>query len=165
MLREIDEQLQGANPDVVVAPVGVGSFAQAVVTHAKGPGRKTRVLTVEPETAACLNESLKQGQAWSIKTAPTIMTGMDCGTVSSIAWPMLKAGADASVTVSDYQAHTATEYLRACGVDAGPCGGATVAAVRGLTQKQNESLGICEHSTIVLLCTEGARSYSISSAE
>lgn len=62
MMREIDDQLDGRTPDLVVTPVGVGSLAQAVVVHFKAEGRSTAVLTVEPDTAACLWKSLKKGE-------------------------------------------------------------------------------------------------------
>ena len=58
MLAEVDSQL-GVAPDLVVVPVGVGSLAEAVVRHYRGPdGPRSRVLAVEPDTAACLLASL-----------------------------------------------------------------------------------------------------------
>ena len=43
----------GPDPDLIVVPVGVGSLAQAVVTHYRRPGRRRpRVLSGEPDTAA-----------------------------------------------------------------------------------------------------------------
>lgn len=160
MLHEIDEQLgAGHTKDLVVAPVGVGSFAQAVVSHYKAPGRETRVLAVEPDTAACLWKSLKCGVLTPTNTTHTIMSGLDCGTVSSTAWPLLKAGVDASVTISDFEAHTSKEFLGLQGISAGPCGAAGLAALRRLSSEDMLALGLGKSSTVVLLCTEGSRVY------
>ncbi|PSN68578.1 acetylornithine deacetylase [Corynespora cassiicola Philippines] len=162
MMREIDEQLE-QTADLVVAPVGVGSFAQAVVTHYKRQGRGTKVLAVEPDTAACLWKSLTRGseKPASTNTTHTIMTGLDCGSVSDLAWPILKAGVDASATISDFEAHTAREYLQSQGVSAGPCGAAGLAALRRLTPSERQALQLGDASTVVLICTEGQREYNI----
>lgn len=162
MLNEVDEQLGDQKPNLAIAPVGVGSFAQSVVSHYKSPGRTpSSVLTVEPDTAACLYKSLRKGEPVAIDTTFTIMTGLDCGTVSSNAWPILKAGVDASVTVSDYEAHEAREILASQGIDAGPCGSASLAALRRLTSSDKQAIGLDEASVVVLFCTEGSREYPV----
>ena len=163
MMGEIDEQLNGVSPDLVVAPVGVGSFAQAVVSHFKSPAKgATRVMTVEADTAPCLHHSLKHGSSVSLPfTVPTIMAGLDCGTVSTNAWPVLRAGVDASSAVSDFESHEACEILRSAGIEAGPCGAAPLAALRRLTPSDKEALGLGPSSVVVLLCTEGRKEYTI----
>ena len=101
LLDEIDDQLGGA-PDLVAVPVGVGSLAEAVVRHYRRPAAaRPSVLSVEPDTAACLLASLTAAQATTVVTAATVMAGLNCGTVSSSAWPVLRAGCDAAVAVSD----------------------------------------------------------------
>lgn len=157
LLREIDEQLGSDGADLVVAPVGVGSFAQAVTAHTKAPGRTSKVLVVEPDTAACLWKSLSEGQITPIETTYTTMAGLDCGTVSTIAWPLLQHGVDASATVSDYESQQAVRYLESLGVSAGPCGAASLAALRRLSPDDQAALGLDKDSTVVLLCTEGPR--------
>jgi threonine dehydratase len=159
MLREIDEQLDMTSHKILVSPVGVGSLAQAVVSYCKTAGRNSTVLAVEPHQAACLWESLQAGQSMTIETGSTIMCGMNCGTVSTAAWPILKAGLDASVTISDAEAHDALVYLKSMGVLAGPCGGATLAALRYVTLKDPEALSLTPDSKVVLICSEGAREY------
>ena len=152
MMAEIDEQLpENIKPDVVVTPVGVGSLAQSVVSHFKRSGTSTIILAVEPDTAACFYQSTQQGDIVPIHTSPTIMSGLDCGTVSTIAWSLLKSGMDATLTISDYEAHTAALDLQALGVDAGPCGSASLAALRRLTAADREQLGLNDESVVVLL--------------
>lgn len=161
MMREIDSQLVDTPPSLVVAPVGVGSFAQAVVSHFKRPGSRTAVMAVEPDTAACLHKSLRKGEPVEVQTYGTIMAGLDCGTPSPMAWPILRAGVDASVTVSDYEAHRATEYLEARGVFPGTCAAAPLAAIRRLKESDKASLGLGSDSVVVLLCTEGTKPYAV----
>jgi threonine dehydratase len=164
MMREIDEQLGDQKADLVIAPVGVGSLAQSVVSHYKAPRQNSKVLVVEPDTAACLYKSLTKGEPVALETTgPTIMEGLDCGTVSSNAWPVLQAGIDASLTVSDYEAHEACGLLQSLGVSAGPCGAASLAALRRLTSLDKEALELDKSSVVVLLCTEGCREYNVPS--
>ncbi|KAM0550598.1 hypothetical protein ACHAPJ_008856 [Fusarium lateritium] len=161
MMREIDSQLGSAKADFVIAPVGVGSFAQSVVSHFKREGTSTSMLTVEPDTAACLWKSLEKGEFTEIPTTGTIMAGLNCGTPSTIAWELLKNGVGASLTISDFEAHESALYLQSQGVNAGPCGGSGVAALRRLTPSDKKTLGLDEKSTVVLFCTERNRDYEI----
>ncbi|OJD20686.1 hypothetical protein ACJ73_07980 [Blastomyces percursus] len=159
MLHEIDSQLaeEHVKPTMVVTPVGVGSLAQAVVSHFKSPGHQRTIMAVEPDTAACLHKSLRLGKCVPLDTSRTVMNGLDCGTVSSTAWPVLQAGVDVSMTISDFEAHQAVRYLESQNVRAGPCGAAGVAALRRL-----DSFRPLDPSTVaVLLCTEGPRPYAI----
>jgi threonine dehydratase len=164
VLREVDAQLPAQHtPTHILTPVGVGSLAQAVVTHYASPTNPSRptIIAVEPDTAACLHNALTTGMSTAIETQPTILAGLNCGTVSLTAWPLLRAAVSVAVTVSDHEAHTACTYLYSQNVDAGPCGGATVAALRRLvlSSADRHAAGLDEHSVLVLLCTEGARAY------
>ena len=161
-MLEIDSQISEATgmvvPDLLVVPVGVGSLAQAVVAHYKYKPDPPRVLTVEPDTAACLKTSLEMGRETTIETGNTNMCGMNCGTVSSLAWPYLKDGVDASITVSDEQAEAALMMLMEMGIKTGPCSAGTLAALLKACEKTGrERLGLHEESCIVLFGTEGPR--------
>lgn len=160
-MREVDKQLGSSTADFVFAPVGVGSFAQAVTSHFKRQGTSTSVVTVEPDTAACLWKSFERGEFTTIPTSGTIMAGLNCGVPSTIAWDVLKDGVDASVTVSDFESHQAALYLQSQGVEAGPCGAASLAALRRLTPSDKQTLGLDDKSVIVLFCTERNRDYDI----
>ncbi|KAL3424909.1 hypothetical protein PVAG01_04190 [Phlyctema vagabunda] len=161
LLYEIDEQLEGNHPDLIVAPAGCGSFAQAVVRHSKQPGHGTRVFTVETDGAPCIWRSLRSGSLQTTDTNDTIMYGMNCGEVSQIAWPILKEGVDASALITDLESHTAVKTLHALGVRAGPCGGATLAALQQLSSEEKEQLKLTQDSVVVIICTEGQRDYHI----
>ena len=157
LLEEVDDTL-GRAPDLVVVPVGVGSLAQAVVTYYRAPGRiGTRVLSVEPDSAACVLTSLSTGREASVPTEDTVMAGLNCGTVSSLAWPVLRDGCDAAVTVSDAEALRASQDLDALGVSSGPCGAAPLAGVRAALHdaRRRAELDLPEDAVVVLLSTEG----------
>jgi diaminopropionate ammonia-lyase len=157
LLREIDDQLGGA-PDMVAVPVGVGSLAEAVVRHHRRPGAPHPVvLSVEPDTAACLLASLCAGAPVSVSTAATVMAGLNCGTVSSTAWPVLRDGCDAAVAVADEATLRAVADLGGLGISSGPSGAATLAGARAAlsTPERRTAIGLPDDATIVLLSTEG----------
>lgn len=89
------------------------------------------------------------------------MSGLNCGTVSSIAWPLLKNGVDAAVSISDAIADKAVSKLRNLGLDVGPCGAATYAAIQNASKYRNVVGSLDENSVVVLFCTEGRREYKI----
>ena len=160
MLTEVDQQLKplyGQGPDLLIVPIGVGSLAHAVVGHYKQKGRRTMILAVEPDTAACLKSSLESGQITTIETGDTSMCGMNCGTVSYTAWPHLRSGIDACITVTDSEAANAGEQLRNYGVNVGPCGAAALAAISKVCEQHKEELNLSKNSIVVLLATEGPR--------
>ena len=104
LLEEVDAQLEEP-PDLVAVPAGVGSLAEAVVRHYRRPdAAHPSVLSVEPDTAACVLASLTADRPVTVSTAATVMAGLNCGTISSSAWPVLRAGCDAAVAVSDDEA-------------------------------------------------------------
>jgi diaminopropionate ammonia-lyase len=157
LLDEVDTQL-GRAPDLVAVPVGVGSLAEAVVRHYRRPGAAhPGVLSVEPDTAACVLTSLAAARATTVATAATVMAGLNCGTVSHSAWPVLHAGCDAAVAVSDQDALRAVADLGRLGVSSGPSGAATLAGARAaLTEPgRRDALGLDDDAVVVLLSTEG----------
>lgn len=160
MLAEVDDQLAdsgSAPPTLVVVPAGVGSFAQAVITHYRRDGHRPAVLAVEPEVAASVTAALDAGRVVPVETGETIMTGLNCGTVSEVAWPALRQGLDAAVTVSDAESLDAVHALADLGVDSGPCGAATLAAARRVlaSPEHRAELALPADAVVVLLSTEG----------
>jgi diaminopropionate ammonia-lyase len=157
LLDEVDAQLGGA-PDLVAVPVGVGSLAEAVVRYYRRSGAAhPSVLSVEPDTAACVLASLTAARATTVATAATVMAGLNCGTVSRSAWPVLRAGCDAAVAVNDKDALRAVADLGRVGVCSGPSGAAALAGARAaLTEPGRRSaLGLDDDAVVVLLSTEG----------
>ena len=187
LFAELDSQLAATGagaPALVAVPVGVGSLAQAAVAHyrahggqsgvtaegwlgrgqdsaPKQPSSFTAVLSVEPDTAACLLASLRAGRPTTISTANTIMAGLNCGTISSIAWPCFSSGLDAAVAVTDDAARRAAADLAAVGISSGPSGASSLAGARaaltgpGGTDRR-AAIAVNSASVIVLLSTEAA---------
>jgi len=170
MLTETDAQLKSMSlPPLThaIAAVGVGSWAQAVTMHYKSSAlpQTATVITVEPDTAASLLASLEAGKITPISTGHTICNGMNCGTTSTTAWEVLRKGVDVSVTVRDIDVHNDLVELHKRGVKNGPCGAATMTALKRVCgdRRMKETLGLDETSVVVLFSTEGEREYVIPS--
>jgi diaminopropionate ammonia-lyase len=172
LFAEVDEQLAAAgatrtagtaSPALVAIPAGVGSLAQAAITHYRSrPGSgPTSLLTVEPGSAAGILASLVRGELGTVATGETIMSGLNCGTPSRLAWPYLRDGLDAAVAVANSAAAVAARDLAGYGIPAGPCGGASLAGVRAAltgegAQARRAALALDDGATVVLLSTEGS---------
>jgi len=167
MFVELDGQLADAGvprADVVLVPTGVGSLLQAALTHYRSSAAAagTRVVSVEPDSAACVAASLRAGSPVTVATDETVMAGLNCGTVSAAAWPLIEAGLDAALIATDADARTAAADMARAGVAAGPCGAAPLAAWRGARRSAEVAeltahLGLGPGASVVLLSTESAQ--------
>ncbi|KAI7498148.1 tryptophan synthase beta subunit-like PLP-dependent enzyme [Hortaea werneckii] len=160
--RQVAAATNGKAADLVLGSTGVGSWMHAVTSHYALASPSTKVITVEPDTAASFKESIHRGDITPIKTGDTIMCGMNCGTTSTIAWPVLRSGIHTAATVSDRESHESVEFLKTVGIDAGPCGAASIAALKkichaGLAGTEDER----KEKLVVLFSTEGNRVYEI----
>lgn len=167
LFAEIDEQLGPAgSPNLVLVPTGVGSLLQAAIEHYRAPGKdgETSVVAVEPAVASTLAPTFAADHPVTVETGTTIMAGLNCGTLSSLAWPAIRHGLDAATAVTDNQTIRAGHELRDHGIDAGPCGAASLASARLITADPDRRthLGLTGSSTVVLLITEGTRSMPLS---
>jgi diaminopropionate ammonia-lyase len=150
----------GADIDLIVVPAGVGSLAHAAVLFSRSR-TECRVVAVEPDVADCLRASLAAGALTSVPTGETSMAGLNCGTPSYLAWPDLFTGLAGAVAVDDRAAAAAVDDLAVLGVDAGPCGAASLAGLRILAAEPARSrLRLGPESSVLLLNTEGSGSAS-----
>lgn len=163
LFAEIDEQLDElgvAVPDLVMVPTGVGSLLHSAVAHYRRPSSTpgTAIVAVEPTAAACITASIDAGEPVTVATSHTVMSGLNCGTPSAIGWPVIRAGLDGSVAVTDESAIAAARRLATLGIDAGPCGAASLAGALSILQNviAREDLLLDHSSVIVLTITEGA---------
>jgi len=160
---EVDDSLAAAGlppPDGVVVPIGVGAFAAATVNHwARDEHGRPAVLGVEPADANCVMASVLAGRMTTVPGPHhSIMVGLNCGTPSPVAWPLVSAGVDAFVAIGDDWARQAMRDLAALGVEAGETGAAALAGLAaahhaGLPPSFAERVG---RGTVLLVCTEGA---------
>lgn len=167
ILTEVDDQLAErgeAGPDVVAVQIGVGALAAAVVTHYRQPGRDQypKLLGVEPLVANSMIASMRAGEVVTIPgPQDSIMAGLNCGTPSLLAWPIVSTGADAFVEIEDDRAREAMRLLAGAGVVAGETGaaglGGLIELLNGADADRNrEFLGIDASSRVLLFVTEGA---------
>lgn len=145
--------LRGA-PDAVIVPMGVGALCGAVVNHWCRQDPPAVVVGVEPVDAACVMASALAGGLTSVPGPHrSIMVGLNCGTPSPVAWPLVSTGVRTLVAAGDDRARQAVRDLAALGVEAGETG---AAALAGLTLLQASDQRLSEEATVVVLCTEGA---------
>ena len=166
MFQEVDEQLAALaqpDPDVVLVQAGVGALAAAVVRHYRRPGRSDalRIAGVEPLGAACILASVQAGRLVSVPGPhDSIMAGLNCGTPSLIAWPLLQQGIDAWVAIEDQWTCSAIRALAAAGLAAGETGAAGLGGLLALLHggraaEARDRLGLHANSRVLLLVTEG----------
>lgn len=164
IMLELDAQLEEAGmpePDLAAVQIGVGSLAAAMVSHIRLRGGGTVIAGVEPEGAACGLETAKAGR---IVTVPgphrSVMAGLNCGTLSTTAWPVLRDGIDLFVTASDEDAFEAMRTLASDGIISGESGSAGLAGLAALLRTGEGrsllgSLGIGAGFDVLVISTEG----------
>lgn len=164
ILHEIDEQLDQLGvpqPDVVLVQCGVGALAAAVGAHYRGGVRPTLV-AVEPDDAACMLESLAAGRVVTIQGPHrSIMAGLNCGTLSLVAWPLLASTFDLCITVDDERAREAMLLLANAGIESGESGAAGLAGLLALCSapelaEPRKRFGIGATANVLVFSTEGA---------
>ena len=164
IFEEIDEQLaehRWGTPDAFVMPVGVGAFALASLDHwpSGAPVGPVRI-AVEPTAADCLYRSLVAGEPVTVPGPhESMMAGMNCGTLSMVAWPTMRDRFDWCVTIEDEAAAEAMRLLAAEGLVVGETGAASVGMLLALAEHSPDTLaemGLGPDSTVVCLATEGA---------
>jgi diaminopropionate ammonia-lyase len=82
------------------------------------------------------------------------MAGLNAGDVDGHAWPLLKEGVDAAITVTDDETHEAMRALAEVDIVAGECGAASLAAARAYFAADNP-LEVPGDATVILISTEG----------
>ena len=87
--------------DIILVPVGGGGLATGVSTLAKLLNPKIKVYGVEPENAACLDESLKAGKVVTLDNVSTIADGTAVKTPGDILFPYLQKNLDGIIRVPD----------------------------------------------------------------
>jgi diaminopropionate ammonia-lyase len=167
MLWEIDDELQRRNeegPDLVVVQVGVGAFAAAVARHFRSPGASPRpkLLSVEPVSADCLLESVAAGRLASVPGPhDSIMSGLNCGKPSLVAWPTVSRSIDLLIAVDDRPAREAMRLAAESGVVSGETGTAGLGGLlellrAGGVEAARKVLSVGEDTRVLIFNCEGA---------
>ncbi|GIU93156.1 MAG: hypothetical protein KatS3mg011_2062 [Acidimicrobiia bacterium] len=158
IFAELDEQLEDAGgdaPDLLVVQIGVGSLAAAAIEHYRG---RVRLAGVEPIDAACVLASLRAGRIVNVPGPHrSLMAGLNCGTPSRTAWPLLRSHLDAVVAIGDEWLAPAIRWLGEAGIEAGETGAAGLAGLTALlgSDRARTVLDVGPDTSVVVLCTEG----------
>jgi diaminopropionate ammonia-lyase len=171
IFREVEMHLPVSEKiDLVLVQAGVGALAACVAWYfnKKFSRSKAKIVSVEPLDAACLLESIDSPEGNPLKASgslTSIMAGLNCGTPSISAWPLIKTGIDAFMAIPDSSAIEAMRsyYYPLEGdpqIISGESGASSMAALKGLCAKPGiadarEFLGLDGKSNVLLLNTEG----------
>ena len=164
MTREVCEALDEP-PTHVFLQGGVGGLAAGVAAALRQHWQddSPRVIIVEPDRAACLIESARQGDATTVEIAEeTVMAGLSCGEPSGLAWEILAEEASDFLTIPDTLVAPAVRLLaRPRGGDpAADAGESAIAGLAGLLAARQDAelsagLGLDETSRVLLIGSEG----------
>lgn len=160
IFQEVDDQLRegGAEPpDLVSVQIGVGSLAAAATRRFAGVEPRPRLVGVEPHGADCLLRSARVGRSVTVPGPHrSCMAGLNCGTPSGIALPVLLAGMDAFVAIPDAAAHDAMRMLAEVGIVAGESGAAGLGGLIALRDhpERAQALGIDADTRVLVVVTE-----------
>ena len=163
MLAEAVEQMQGTIPTHVFIQAGVGGLAAAVCAYfwELWGEQRPRFIVVEPEQANCLQQSARARNPVAVEgDLDTLMAGLSCGEVSTLAWEILKHGANDFMTVSEDSVAPCMRML-AYGEPAIEAGESAVAGLAALIAARNDAamsgaLEFDESSRVFVIGTEGA---------
>ena len=163
MSAETREQWPVASPPThVFLQGGVGGMAAAVCVDlwARYGADRPRLVLVEPESAACLLESVASGGRVDVDVEiETLMAGLSCGEVSTLAWPVIEQGIDDLLAIGDEMVGPLMERLdRESGIEAGESAVAGLAGLMGAMEDLELAgqLGLSDQSRVLLFGTEGA---------
>ena len=113
MIKEIIDEIDSNSITHVFLQAGVGGMAAAMIAgFAKLSNNIPKFIVVEPENADCVFQSIQNNKPTRVDIIKeTVMGGMSCGDVSSIAWEILKNSTDYCLTIPDKAISTAVALL------------------------------------------------------
>ena len=164
MMKEISEQIKNEKISHVILQAGVGGMAAAMVAGiARYFDYIPKIIIVEPESAACVLESIKTNRIEKISIErESIMGGMSCGEVSLVPWEILKNSVHFCVTVSDdYISKTvknlANKEFSDEKIIGGECSTPGIASLVGLNNDPEikRKINLNENSNVLLFGCEG----------
>ena len=103
MMKEIFDQLQNNQITHIILQAGVGGMAGAMIAGiARYLTNIPTTMVVEPDSAACVLESIKTGKIEKIDIKrESLMGGMSCGEVSLVPWEILKNSVKYCISLPD----------------------------------------------------------------
>ena len=103
MMKEIIDQINHQKISHIILQAGVGGMAGAMVAGiARYLDYVPTTIVVEPDSAACVMESIKTGKIEKIDIKrESLMGGMSCGEVSLVPWEILKNSVKHCISLPD----------------------------------------------------------------
>jgi len=103
MMKEIIDQINNEKITHIILQAGVGGMAGAMVAGiARYLDNVPVTIVVEPDSAACVLESIKTGKIEKIDIKrESLMGGMSCGEVSLVPWEILKNSVKHCISLPD----------------------------------------------------------------
>ncbi|MBD1159087.1 diaminopropionate ammonia-lyase [Pelagibacterales bacterium SAG-MED19] len=103
MMREIIDQINESKITHIILQAGVGGMAGAMIAGiARYLNNVPTTITVEPDSAACVLESIRTGKIEKIDIKrESLMGGMSCGEVSLVPWEILKNSVKYCISLPD----------------------------------------------------------------
>ena len=164
MMKEISEQINNQKISHVILQAGVGGMAAAMVAGiAKYLNHVPQIIVVEPESAACVMESIKAGEIKKISIKKeSLMGGMSCDEVSMVPWEILKNSVNYCVTVSDNYISKTVKSLSNCEfsnekIIGGECSTPGIISLAGLCNDAEikKKINLNDQSNVLLFGCEG----------
>ncbi len=103
MMKEIVDQIDRNKISHIILQAGVGGMAGAMIAGvARYLQNVPEIIIVEPDSAACVMESIKTGKIEKIDIKrESLMGGMSCGEVSLVPWEILKNAVKFCISLPD----------------------------------------------------------------
>jgi diaminopropionate ammonia-lyase len=164
MIKEIMDQIKNDSFTHVFLQAGVGGMAAAMIAgFAKFSINIPKFIIVEPENANCVFKSIENNKPTTVNIVKeTIMGGMSCGDVSTVAWEILKNSTNYCLTISDEAISSAVAMLAEAKLSnekiiAGECAVPGVIALISLFKNKEymNKLDLNSNSKILLFGCEG----------
>jgi diaminopropionate ammonia-lyase len=164
MIKEIIDELNDQKITHVFLQAGVGGMAAAAIAgFAKFSKNIPSFIIVEPKDAECVLESIKNSKPTSIDIKKeSIMGGMSCGDVSTVAWEILKNSTNYCLSISDEGISSTVALLTNKDLSknkiiAGECGVPGIISLISLMKEKEKvkEVGINENSKVLLIGCEG----------
>ncbi len=164
MMKEISEQTKNEKISHVILQAGVGGMAAAMVAGiARYLDNIPKIIVVEPESAACVLESIRAGKIEKISIKKeSLMGGMSCDEVSLVPWEILKNSINYCVTVSDNYISKTVKSLANCEfsddkIIGGECSTPGIVSLAGLCNDNEikKKIDLNKNSNVLIFGCEG----------
>ena len=164
MMKEIIDQIQNDKITHIILQAGVGGMAGAMIAGiARYLDYVPETIIVEPDSAACVLESIKSGKIEKIDIKrESLMGGMSCGEVSLVPWEILKNSVKYCISLPDDDIAKTMKLLGnasfskekiIAGENSAP---GVISLIAGCEdEKVKEKIGLDKDSNVMLIGCEG----------